>query len=97
MRKRVGRLLGKGVCLRPGTRKKWKAMLRAWSWEGKWGQEGRDGVGSHSLFNMRKLTDWVSSWELPGARSFTQCHGFKWQRPLSPPKGERCRIKSTTG
>ena len=71
MRKRVGRLLGKGVRLRPGTRKKWKGMLRAWSWEGKWGQEGRDGVGELMAFN--------------------------WQRPLSPPKGERCRIKSTTG
>lgn len=35
LRKRAGRLLGKEVCLRPGTRKKWKGMLGAWSWEGK--------------------------------------------------------------
>lgn len=87
LRKRVGRLLGKGVCLRPGTRKKWKGMLGAWSWEGKWGQEGRDGAGSHSLFNIRKLTEWARrSCLLPGAVNNAMaltgrdpCH-FLWEK-----------------
>lgn len=39
-------------------KKKCKGTLWAWGWEGKCGQKDGGGVGSHSLFNIRKSTDW---------------------------------------